>query len=146
MRRRRTARLRLTLWYGGLVFATGVCLLLLNFFLVERSLTSDAEHLRTAVQRRVAQQAVVEPSAGQPFQGFLRDLNQLSGPMFTTAQASLVKEALSRLMLQSALALPVVTLFSLGVGWVMAGRTLRPLSEITATAQRLSEANLHERI
>ena len=35
---------------------------------------------------------------------------------------------------------------SLGLGWVLAGRMLRPLNDITATARRLSETNLHERI
>ena len=35
---------------------------------------------------------------------------------------------------------------SLGLGWVLAGRLLRPINEMTATARRLSETNLHERI
>jgi hypothetical protein len=32
------------------------------------------------------------------------------------------------------------------LGWLMAGRALRPLREITATARRISEDNLHERL
>jgi signal transduction histidine kinase len=35
---------------------------------------------------------------------------------------------------------------SVGLGWVVAGRVLRPLQQITGTAKRLSERNLHERI
>src|SRR5207244_3145964 len=31
-------------------------------------------------------------------------------------------------------------------GWLLSGRMLRPLREITGTARRLSAANLHERI
>jgi signal transduction histidine kinase len=33
-----------------------------------------------------------------------------------------------------------------GLGWVVAGRILRPIDAITATAQRLSAENLHERL
>jgi len=33
-----------------------------------------------------------------------------------------------------------------GLGWVMAGRALRPLQQITATARRVADRNLHERI
>jgi signal transduction histidine kinase len=40
----------------------------------------------------------------------------------------------------------VVTLVSVAMGWWLAGRMLRPLHRITATARRLSLSNLHERI
>ncbi|NUR83635.1 MAG: HAMP domain-containing protein [Nonomuraea sp.] len=39
-----------------------------------------------------------------------------------------------------------LTLVSLAVGWLIAGRILRPIHRITATAQRLSLSTLHERI
>src|SRR5512132_1621623 len=42
--------------------------------------------------------------------------------------------------------LGLTALGSLGLGWVVAGRVLRPLQQITATAQRLSERTLHQRI
>ncbi len=35
---------------------------------------------------------------------------------------------------------------SLGLGWVVAGRLLRPVHELTGLARRLSESTLHERI
>ena len=35
---------------------------------------------------------------------------------------------------------------SIGLGWLVAGRVLRPLSAITATARRLEGSTLHERI
>ncbi len=34
----------------------------------------------------------------------------------------------------------------LWLGWLLAGRTLRPLTQITATARRVADRNLHERI
>jgi signal transduction histidine kinase len=39
-----------------------------------------------------------------------------------------------------------VTVLGVWAGWLMAGRTLRPLTEITATARRVADRNLHERI
>jgi signal transduction histidine kinase len=42
--------------------------------------------------------------------------------------------------------LALTALGSLGLGWVVAGRVLRPLQRITATAKRLSERTLHQRI
>jgi signal transduction histidine kinase len=42
--------------------------------------------------------------------------------------------------------LALMALLSLGLGWLAAGRVLRPLQRITATARRLSERTLHQRI
>ena len=61
-------------------------------------------------------------------------------------QAELRDTALHQLVVQSSIALGIVALASVGVGWVVAGRALRPLTRVTATARRLSEANLHERL
>ncbi len=51
-----------------------------------------------------------------------------------------------RLAISSIIALVVMLLVSIGVGWVVAGRTLRPLRTITTTAQEISASNLHERL
>jgi signal transduction histidine kinase len=40
----------------------------------------------------------------------------------------------------------LTTLLSALLGWLVAGRALRPLKQITATARRVSDENLHERI
>jgi signal transduction histidine kinase len=39
-----------------------------------------------------------------------------------------------------------MALVSLVLGWLMAGRVLRPLRQITATARHISEDNLHQRL
>src|SRR5437763_510230 len=39
-----------------------------------------------------------------------------------------------------------MTMIAVGTGWLLAGRALRPLREITATARRVSGENLGERI
>ncbi|UGS35149.1 sensor histidine kinase [Capillimicrobium parvum] len=52
--------------------------------------------------------------------------------------------ALADLRGQYLLALAGTTLVSVALGWVMAGRVLRPLSEITATARRVSQDRLED--
>jgi signal transduction histidine kinase len=39
-----------------------------------------------------------------------------------------------------------MTVISVGLGWLVAGRMLRPLRMITTAAQRISASNLHERL
>jgi signal transduction histidine kinase len=46
----------------------------------------------------------------------------------------------------SLISLGVVGLLAAGLGWLMAGRALRPLQQITATARRVADRSLHERI
>ena len=53
---------------------------------------------------------------------------------------------LGQLLTQSGIALALMAVVSIGLGWLVAGRVLRPLSAITATARRLEGSTLHERI
>jgi signal transduction histidine kinase len=53
---------------------------------------------------------------------------------------------LHKLLLYSLLALAAMTLVSAGLGWLMAGRVLRPVHAIADAAQRASQENLGERI
>ena len=55
-------------------------------------------------------------------------------------------EANRQLLTVSGIALGIMTLTSAGLGWVVAGRALRPVRTMIAKAQRLSEHNLHERL
>jgi signal transduction histidine kinase len=48
--------------------------------------------------------------------------------------------------LVSSTLIAALTLLSVLVGWLLAGRLLRPLHHITETARRLSVTNLHERV
>src|ERR1035438_1849071 len=54
--------------------------------------------------------------------------------------------ALHALLLRSGLALLIMTVVSIWLGWVMAGRALRPLRVVTARTREISEENLHERL
>jgi signal transduction histidine kinase len=53
---------------------------------------------------------------------------------------------LHKLFVDSAIALAVMAVFSLWLGWVIAGRALRPLRTITEAARDISASNLHRRL
>jgi signal transduction histidine kinase len=53
---------------------------------------------------------------------------------------------ISPLLTFSAIALAAMALVSIVVGWLVAGRFLRPLRTITATARDISATNLHRRL
>ena len=122
---RRTIRLRLTLLYGVLFLVSGAALLALTNLLVATNLPSRLEVLSgSAVTGQLpGSLAIVRDQAGQ--QGGV---------------------ALGDLQVQSGIALAVMTVLSIGLGWVVAGRVLRPLRTITAAAQHTSASNLHERL
>jgi signal transduction histidine kinase len=122
---RRTIRLRLTLVYGVLFLVSGAALLGLTYLLVATNLPM---RLR------------VISGSGTP--------GQLP-PSVSTLQTQAGQQrgvALGDLLVQSGIALAVMTVLSIGLGWVVAGRVLRPLRTITAAAQHTSASNLHERL
>jgi signal transduction histidine kinase len=129
-----TIRLRLTLLYGTVFLVTGAVLLTIGYALVRHNIGGVALrdrlqelHLSTAFQPRFP--------ATQRELAIARELH-----------TQLVTSALHRLLAEYLLALGVMTMVSVGAGWLLAGRALAPLREITATARRVSGENLGERI
>jgi signal transduction histidine kinase len=55
-------------------------------------------------------------------------------------------EQLSTLLTRSGVALGIMALASIGLGWLMAGRALRPVRTMSQRARGISERNLHERL
>lgn len=55
-------------------------------------------------------------------------------------------KTLHELVVKSLQGLGVMAVLSVGFGWAVSGRVLAPLHRMTATARKLSEENLHERI
>jgi signal transduction histidine kinase len=53
---------------------------------------------------------------------------------------------LGQVLIQAPIALAIVTVLAVALGWVVAGRILRPLSTITAAARQISASNLNERL
>ncbi len=145
---RPTLRLRLTLIYGGLFLAAGAVLLTLNYALVRRGLERQAGPIGVSVDaveghglKAVAATPVVAPAA----QIVTSDGQRLEDVLLAY-QTELRDDALHELVGQSIVALGLMALASVGLGWAVAGRALAPLSRVTATARRLSQDNLHERL
>jgi signal transduction histidine kinase len=53
---------------------------------------------------------------------------------------------LHRLLIMSGIALAMMAVVSMALGWLIAGRVLRPLHKITSAARAISASNLHERL
>jgi signal transduction histidine kinase len=66
--------------------------------------------------------------------------------LHATLPAGAAGDILSRLASQYGIALAGTAIFALAAGWAAAGRMLRPLTTITATARRVSDERLGERI
>jgi signal transduction histidine kinase len=140
----RTARLRLTLLYGGLFLVCGTVLLTVTYVLSERAIDRGnavrapaSSGVRTLVPVRP-----VEPPPGSPAAASLAETDRAVTRQLAAQRAS----DLHHLLVNSGIALAVVALLALLLGWYVAGRVLRPVRTITATARRISATNLHERL
>ena len=126
---RLTVRGRLTLVYGGLFVLAGLVLLGATAVLV-------AQRLPMVLARS--------------------DISAGPGPGGGTVETQRFIESsrddtLSTLLSQGAVVLILVSTATIALGWLVAGRMLQPLQQITATARRIAEApdadrGLHERI
>ncbi len=149
MRFQPTIRLRLTLVYGGMFLAAGAILLALNYALVQRGLHRQREPVGV----------VIDPALGEPLPGSIDFVRPAPAPgqvvtpdgqrleqVLGAFEDRLRDETLDELVVQSSLALGLMALASVGLGWILAGRVLRPIQDMTAAARRLSETNLSERL
>ncbi len=144
-----TLRARLTLIYGGLFFAAGIVLLGSTYALFHQQISRGGS----------VQFASTGPDATPPTlskdTAVTIDGDTLTG---NDAQKFLVKErsrienaATTSLITQGAVALAIVGGVAVAFGWLIAGRTLAPLRQVTETARRIAaapvaERGLHERI
>lgn len=122
---RRTVRLRLTLLYGGLFLLSGAALLAVTYALVAG--TPLVPIVRVPVG------AATAPAHAQQVQ-------------LLAAEAHQHNAELHQLLVRSGIALAIMVVVSIALGWLVAGRVLRPLRTITYATQRISEENLHERL
>ena len=70
----------------------------------------------------------------------------LKGHLERTLPDLYADDVTSRLLAQYAVAVLGTVLVSIAIGWVVAGRALAPVRRMTATAQRVSQERLDERI
>ncbi|MBT2233553.1 cell wall metabolism sensor histidine kinase WalK [Nonomuraea sp. NEAU-A123] len=122
-----TARARLTLLQTALVLAAGAALTGLTYLLMRRS--TFFTHL---------DRSDTDPSGTPPPMPTAVDLQVFADRVQTAT--------LSALLPQAVLALIVVTALAAVLGWLVAGRVLRPIRVISSTARRLSAENLTERV
>ena len=144
-----SVRLQLTLLYGGVFLLAGAALLAVNYALVRSRFTLPF-HVE------VSPPGSQPPPGAGPGQGLRVLITQVgegdviasagSPQALETVRQKLQAAALSQLLTQSGVALGLMALASVGLGWLVAGRVLRPLQAITATARRLEGSTLHERI
>jgi signal transduction histidine kinase len=126
-RPRRTLRLRLTAWYGGLFLLSGTVLLAVTYGLVVQAFAGNSASNATC-------QA---PTTGCHIIGA-----QQARAIAVQEHATVLNELVSR----SALALALVAGLSVALGWFIAGRALRPLRTITTAARQISATSLSERL
>jgi signal transduction histidine kinase len=147
---RASVRLQLTLVYGGLFLLAGAGLLAVNYALVRSHFSLPFD---TKVQAPLPTPGDPVPAAGRTvvFLGSAPGSDQLVVNVRDMADLKRVRRqletaALNQIAAQSGAALAVMALVSIGLGWLVAGRVLRPLAAITAAARRLEGSTLHERL
>lgn len=124
---RRTVRFRLTALYSSLFLASGVVLLAIAYVLVARDLQRPplASHGIPSVYKGSIPSGPISPAV-------------------LTAKAH--SADLHQLLVGSSIALAVMTVGAVLLGWVVAGRVLRPLRTITTATQHISEESLDQRL
>jgi two-component system sensor histidine kinase VanS len=123
-----TVRLRLTLLYGGLFLVSGAALLVTSYLIFRSNTGADL-----IVPTGVTHQSVAAGAVNEVQRRF-------------AASVARDRNGLHQGLIQSGIALAVMTGVSIALGWLVAGRVLRPLRTITATTRQISERNLNERL
>jgi signal transduction histidine kinase len=132
-------RLRLTLLYGGLFLLSGAVLLTITYLLVAHGGTNVAmsTHSTTA-------------SGGQESISIFLGQNLPADSRLPEAvQQQAVRqhaEIMHQLLVQSGVALAIMSVIAVALGWLVAGRVLRPLQTMTDSIQHISARNVHERL
>ena len=145
-----TIRLRLTLVYGGLFLCSAAALLAITYVLVHHQYTGtffiSSSH-QAVVAFNNGNGITIKPKVSAGFSVPIGP-NAIAGNRKVALAAAQGQSdaALHQLFVDSAIALLVMAALSLWLGWVIAGRALRPLRIITDTARDISASNLHRRL
>jgi signal transduction histidine kinase len=136
--KRLTIRARLTIVYGGLFLLCGAVLLGVTYLLVA---SQQPGRFRATVS---PPDVLLGTGPGDAARGQVREA-------LVRYEREIRDEALSSVLTQGTIALVIVAAVAIGFGWLLAGRALQPLHQITGTARRIASAGpggrgLHERI
>lgn len=142
-------RARLTLVYGALFLVAGAGALTITWFLVREQFTANPVDL-------VGPLTFDPGTGGVPTPNPSDTPSDPAGPWSTVEQIviefeDLREEALVVIITQGMLAVLLVGILAGWIGWLIAGRMLRPISKITETARRIADSpdadrRMHERI
>jgi signal transduction histidine kinase len=124
--------MRLTVFYAGLFLLLGTVLLAIVFVFASRGGSISVATPAPVTRRELKLPGGVVVTVPSP-----------SGQDIVTQQHN---ADLARLLTISWVVLLVTTAGAAVLGWIAAGRVLRPVREITATARTISAGNLHERL
>jgi signal transduction histidine kinase len=132
-----TVRLRLAAIYTGVFLVVGIALIAITYGLLSQRLDALAPRPATGPSGTITGPM---PAVFGPAQ--VAELNAQVNRLIAHQRAV----ALHQLVVQATLALALTTALAAAVGWLVSARALRPLRAVTATARRLSQRNLNERI
>ena len=134
---RSTIRVRLTLLYAGAFFLAGAALVALMYLFLGQALDRQLT-ARVGITQHLPESNATEPGSQQR----AHELQQELRAQFERDR----DDTLNTMLIASLIALGVVGVIAGGFGWLLAGRALQPLQQITATARRVADRSLHERI
>ncbi len=141
---RPTIRLRLTLLYGALFLLSGAALLTLLYLLVGQATSMIVAYRSASGELGVT----LQTQLGSPPQvvtggGF----GQLPGPDQLRILSSQYHDAsMGQLLIWSGVALAIMAVLSVVIGWMVAGRVLRPLHDMAAEVREMSASSLDRRL
>jgi signal transduction histidine kinase len=151
---RRTVRLRLTALFATLFLVSGAGLLSITYLLVSSATGNvvvgtnpdGSSFVVGSTARTKARPQVVTTSRGRP--GGHLSAQQLKAQAARDRVVAVRQRdaALHELFAKSGIALTLMAAVSVLLGWLFAGRVLRPLRTITERAREISASNLHERV
>jgi signal transduction histidine kinase len=168
-----SVRTRLTLTFGGLFLLAGAVLLVVNYTLVNGALPEPAAYAQRVIALRegawfgpapdsssgsIDSQPDGDPAddtkgdnaSPYPTKGAAERGDMISSVETTAILDGAVTDyrssAIRTLLVISGLALLIVGAMAGLLGWLMAGRALRPVQRITATARRLEAEQMDKRI
>ncbi|MDP4501830.1 sensor histidine kinase [Nonomuraea turcica] len=135
---RSTIRVRLTLLYAIAFLFAGLVLIALMYIYFGQSLEQHAAR-RAATTEQLAADFVGETGHDN---GKVKQLHEALRVQFQQDR----DDTMRAMIAWSLASLAVVGLLAGGLGWLLAGRALHPLQRVIATARRVADRSLHERI
>jgi len=134
---RSTIRVRLTVLYAGAFFIAGAALVAVMYFILSEALDRQLTE-RVDLADHLEGSTTTEPEA--------RDAAHQAQNALQAQFQQDRDDTLNTVLIASLVALGAIGVVAGGFGWLLAGRALHPLQQITGTARRVADRSLHERI